>query len=168
MKKPYVNPASWIVAIALCGFYFSAAQAGIITGTVVGIADGDTLTVLNHDQREIKIRLAEIDAPEKRQAFGTRSKQSLSDLCFGKQAQVVSKVKDRYKRTVAHVKCSGVDANTEQVKRGMAWVYPRYAKDPDLYVMQEDAKLARRGLWIDYSPIPPWEFRKLKRHASHQ
>ena len=112
----------------------------------MGIADGDTLTVLTHDQQEVKIRLAEIDAPEKHQAFGTRSKQSLSDLCFGKQAEVNPKVKDRYKRTVARVKCSGVDVNTEQLNRGMAWVYPRYAKDHNLYIIQREAKADQRGL----------------------
>jgi endonuclease YncB( thermonuclease family) len=166
MKAPYLNPTLSLAAIALLA-NICTAQAGTIIGTVVGIADGDTLTVLTHDKQDVKIRLAEIDAPEKRQAFGARSKQSLSDLCFGKQAEVISKVKDRYQRTVAHVKCSGVDVNAEQVNRGMAWVYPRYAKDPSLYVMQDNAKLARIGLWIDSSPIPPWEFRKLKRHPSH-
>ena len=135
MKIPYLNPALRLAAIALL-VNISTAQAGIIIGTVVGIADGDTLTVLNHGKQQIKIRLAEIDAPEKRQAFGTRSKQSLSDLCFGKQAEVMSQVKDRYRRTVAHVKCAGVDANTEQVKRGMTWAYTRYVKDHNLHVLQ--------------------------------
>jgi len=135
-------------------------------GRVVGIADGDTLTVLNSENREVKIRLGEIDAPEAHQAFGSRSKQSLAALCFGKQAELLTQVKDRYKRTVARVKCSGVDANAEQVNRGMAWVYPKYAKDQNLYVLQDEAKLARRGLWIDVGPTPPWEFLKLKRHAS--
>jgi endonuclease YncB( thermonuclease family) len=122
--------------------------------------------VLNHNQQEVKIRLAEIDAPEKRQAFGIRSKQSLSNLCFGKQAEITPQVKDRYRRTVAHVKCSGVDANTEQVKRGMAWAYTRYVKDPHLYVLQREAKVAKRGLWTDASPMPPWEFRKQgKKHV---
>ena len=144
---PYLNPALSFAAIALLAC-ISTAQAGIIVGTVVGIADGDTFTVLNHDKQEVKIRLAEIDAPEKRQAFGTRSKQSLSDLCFGKQAEITPQVKDRYRRTVAHVKCSGVDANTEQVKRGMAWAYTSYVKDPHLFVLQREAKGAKRGLCV--------------------
>lgn len=95
--------------------------------TVIGISDGDTLTVLDEDKQQVKIRLAEIDAPEKKQPFGTKSKQSLSDLCFGKQAEIIPQVKDRYKRTVARVRCAGVDANAEQVNRGMAWVYRQYA-----------------------------------------
>lgn len=157
---PYCNPALRCAAIALCGLYFSLAQAEPFTGTVIGIADGDTLTVLTNYQQEVKIRLAEIDAPEKGQAFGTRSKQSLSDLCFGKHAEVIPPVKDRYKRTVARIKCSGVDANSEQVKLGMAWVYPRYAKDHNLYIIQRDAKANQRGLCADSSPTPAWEFRK--------
>ena len=69
---------------------------------------------------------------------------------------------------LAKVKCAGVDANAEQVKRGMAWVYRQYARDQNLYILEHDAKAERRGLWIDISPTPPWEFRKLKRHASTQ
>ena len=160
MNMPYGNPVLRFAAIVLCSFYCCTAQAETFVGTVVGIADGDTLTVLNNEKQEVKIRLAEIDAPEKRQAFGTRSKQSLSDLCFGKQAEIITQVKDRYKRTIARVKCSGVDANTEQVKRGMAWVYPRYAKDHNLHIVQAEAKIAKLGLWADSPPTAPWEFRK--------
>ena len=95
--------------------------------TVIGISDGDTLTVLDESKWQVKIRLAEIDAPEKQQPFGTRSKQSLSELCFGKKAEIKPRVKDRYGRTVARVTCDGIDANAEQVNRGMAWVYRKYA-----------------------------------------
>jgi len=126
----------------------------------VGIADGDTLTVLTASKQQHKIRLAEIDAPEKSQPFGTTSKQSLSDLCFGKEAEVRPHAIDRYKRTVARVTCAGIDANAEQVNRGMAWVYRRYAKDHDLYVLEHGAKVGKRGLWADSSPTPPWQWRK--------
>jgi micrococcal nuclease len=101
--------------------------------------------VLTNEKQEVKIRLAEIDAPERHQPYGEHAKQSLSDLCFGKQVEVQPRVKDQYKRTVAHIKCAGVDANTEQVRRGMAWVYRRYARDHNLYVIQHDAKSAKRG-----------------------
>lgn len=90
------------------------------TGKVIAITDGDTITVLR-DKAQVKIRLVEIDAPEKGQAFGNRSKQSLSDLCFDKTAKLDDKGKDRYGRTLARVYCDGIDANTEQVRRGMAW-----------------------------------------------
>ncbi len=134
--------------------------------TVIGISDGDTLTVLNENKQQVKIRLAEIDAPEKGQPFSTQSKQSLSDLCFGKQAKITSRVKDRYGRTVAHVSCDGVDANSEQVSRGMAWVYRKYAKDHNLYIYEQEAKRFKRGLWADKSPTPPWKWRKAARYAA--
>lgn len=157
---PHFNPALKFTLIAICSLYLSAAQAATFSGKVVGIADGDTLTVLTASKQQHKIRLAEIDAPEKHQAFGTKSKQSLSDLCFGKEAEVSPHVKDRYQRIVARVKCAGVDVNAEQVNRGMAWVYRRYAKDHDLYVLEHGAKVEKRGLWADSSPTPPWQWRK--------
>ncbi len=129
------------------------------TGKVVAVADGDTLTVLL-DRDRIKVRLVEIDAPEKAQAFGKRAKQSLSDLCFNKAATLTAKGKDRYGRTLARVDCAGVDANAEQVRRGMAWVYRKYApKDSPLYAIEDEAMSARRGLWADPEPMPPWEWR---------
>lgn len=135
--------------------------AAVILAMVVGISDGDTMTVLS-DHQELKIRLAEIDAPEKRQAFGQRSKQSLADLCFNKEAEVTPQAKDRYGRTVARVKCAGTDANAEQVRRGLAWVYDRYATDHSLYSLQTEAQAAHRGLWADPAPIPPWQWRHQK------
>lgn len=131
--------------------------------TVIGISDGDTLTVLTHDKQQVKIRLAEIDAPERKQPFGTRSKQSLSDLCFGKQAEVTPQAKDRYRRLVARVKCDGIDANAEQVSTGMAWVYRDYATDYSLYILQFTAMMEKRGLWSEPGAVPPWEFRRTKR-----
>jgi len=122
--------------VAVFGFYLSDAQAEPFVGKVVGIADGDTLTVLTASKQQHKIRLAEIDAPEKNQPFGSKSKQSLSDLWFGKEAEAIPRAVDRYKRTVARVRCAGVDANLEQVNCGMAWVYRKYAKDDDLYVLE--------------------------------
>lgn len=131
----------------------------LLVAIVVSISDGDTLTIL-HDQQQVRIRLAEIDAPEKNQPFGMRSKQSLSDLCFRKQAEVIPNAnKDRYGRTVARVRCDGVDANAEQVRLGMAWVYTKYSHDPALPPLEQEAKAARRGLWADHSPAPPWEWR---------
>lgn len=126
---------------------------------VIGISDGDTLTVLR-EHEQIKIRLAEIDAPEKAQPFGTKSKQALSALCFGKQAEIIPQTKDRYGRTVARVKCDGHDASEQQVRDGMAWVFDRYVTDRSLYQLQEEARSSARGLWADKYPIPPWDWRK--------
>ena len=134
--------------------------AALIVGLVVAIADGDTLTVLDEDFQQVKVRLAEIDAPEKKQPFGSRSRQSLGELCHEKRAEVQVTDVDRYRRIVGRVICAGVDANAAQVRRGMAWVYDRYAKDKSLYRLQDEARSAGRGLWADLQPVAPWEWRK--------
>lgn len=155
LKK--IGAALFIATVALS---CSAYQA-----RVIGITDGDTLKVL-HDHRTVRIRLAEIDAPEKRQPFGTRSKQSLSALCYGVTADVEPLNLDRYGRTVAHVECRGVDASTQQVRTGMAWVYDRYVTHGALYLLQSNARADRVGIWADAHPIPPWKWRH-SRHARH-
>ena len=127
---------------------------------IVGVSDGDTITALCQSNERLKVRLAEIDAPEKEQPFGQRSKQSLSGLCFGREAVIENRGHDRYGRTIGRVSCDGIDANAEQVRRGLAWVYDRYATDPDLYPLQDAARAERRGLWADRAPTPPWEWRK--------
>lgn len=139
-----------------------------ISGQVVKIADGDTLTIVNAERRQIRVRLAEIDAPESHQPFGARSKQSLSELCFGKVAEIKDNGRDRYGRTIGNIRCGGIDVNAEQVRRGMAWVYDRYVKDRSLYTLQMEARAAHRGLWNDPNPIPPWEWRRAnKRKKDH-
>lgn len=134
--------------------------AAILIGLVVAIADGDTLTVLNDDKQQIRVRLAEIDAPERRQPFGTRSRQSLAEMCHEVRARVIVLDIDRYGRTIGRVQCDGVDANAEQVRRGMAWVYDRYVTDRSLYALQDAARSERKGLWRDSDPIPPWQWRR--------
>jgi len=135
----------------------------LFVALVIAISDGDTLTVL-HDQQQVKIRLAEIDAPEKKQPFGTRSRQALAELCFKEQATIRPTARDRYGRTVAKVECKGQDANAEQVRAGMAWVYRQYTpKGSPLYAIEAEAQGARRGLWADPAPVPPWEWRRAKR-----
>jgi micrococcal nuclease len=132
-------------------------------GQVIGVSDGDTLTVLV-DKKPIKVRIAEIDAPESKQPFGTRSKQALSGICYRVVADVAEVARDRYGRTVARVNCSGRDVATEQVRGGMAWVYDRYSSPSSpLYPLQEEARAARRGLWADKDPVAPWNYRREKR-----
>ena len=138
----------------------------LITGLVVGVADGDTLTVLRDDHQQVKVRLADIDAPEKLQAFGNRSKQSLGALCHGKRAVVTAQANDRYGRTVGRVSCAGVDASEAQVRLGMAWVYEQYVKDRSLYKLQDDARAQGRGLWVDADPLAPWEWRRSRRKSA--
>lgn len=132
--------------------------APVIAGKVVAVIDGDTLEVMESG-KAIRVRLANIDAPEKSQPFGQASKQSLSDICFGRDAQLQSQSIDQYGRTVGIVKCNGVDANRAQVERGLAWVYTAYNRDPDLITLERKAKLASQGLWHDSNPIPPWDYR---------
>ncbi|MFZ6801956.1 thermonuclease family protein [Undibacterium sp. Di24W] len=126
---------------------------------VIGISDGDTMTLLV-DNKSLKIRLANIDAPEKKQSFGQKSKESLSDICLGTDATYEAQTIDRYGRTVAVVTCNGIEANKEQVKRGFAWVYVKYNKDSTLPALENQARVSRFGLWVENISIPPWEFRK--------
>ncbi|MGY6217351.1 thermonuclease family protein [Methylolobus aquaticus] len=151
----------WTGAALLSGLLW--AQTGVATdwieGKVVGVADGDTLTVLDAGKRQHKIRLHQIDAPEKKQDYGMRSKQSLSDLAFGKTVRVEVVDIDRYRREVGKIWVGPLDANLEQVKRGMAWVYRKYAREQSYYAAEEAARKARIGLWAQPNPIPPWEFR---------
>ena len=134
------------------------------SGRVVGISDGDTLTLLVPDgssYKQVKIRLAEIDTPESKQPYGTRARQALSDLVFNKQARVVVETTDRYGRTVGRVYVDNVDVNAEMVKQGAAWVYRQYAKDQSLLALEQQAKAAKRGLWAlpEAQRMPPWEWR---------
>ena len=137
------------------------------TGEVVGVADGDTITVLRENE-QVKVRLAEIDAPEKAQPFGNKSKQALSALVNGKTVLVVEQGHDRYKRTIGRVYQGDVDVSAAQVKQGMAWVYRKYSKDVSLLPLEDEAKAQRLGLWADDEPVPPWEWRKSKKQLPSQ
>lgn len=142
-------------------FALALASSPVMAVEVIGIADGDTLTVLQNGQ-PARVRLANIDAPEKSQSFGARSKQSLSDMCYRQDATLEVASTDRYGRQVAVVSCAGVNANRAQVERGMAWVYPRYNRDDTLPALQSAAQAHRRGLWAQEGPVAPWEFRRSK------
>jgi endonuclease YncB( thermonuclease family) len=126
-------------------------------GKVVGISDGDTLTLLTPEKQQVKVRLAEIDTPESRQPYGTRAKQALSDLAYGKEARVVVQDTDKYGRTVGRMYIGSVDVNAELVRQGAAWVYRQYARDQSLYALENEAKAAKRGLWSlpEAERIPP-------------
>ena len=156
-----------IVTLALA--LACSVNAESITGRVVAVADGDTITVLDTDKVQHKIRLAGIDAPEKKQSFGNRSKESLSDMVFDKTVNVETEKRDRYGREIGKVLVNGRDVNLMQVERGMAWFYRQYQReqlpnDRTLYEAAEDAARAgKRGLWRDVNPTPPWDFRKTKR-----
>jgi len=141
-------------------------QAATLQGKVVNVADGDTLTVLDDQKTQHKIRLQGIDAPEKSQAFGQKSKQSLSHLVHSQIVTVEFQKKDKYGRTVGKVILNGTDVCLEQIKLGMAWHYKQYQseqpkEDRDTYAQAElTARTQAVGLWKDKSPTPPWEFRR--------
>ncbi len=171
MKNIHFNPALFLVATMLSVLFTAQVHAEILTGRVVGVADGDTVTVLEDASNiQFKIRLMGIDAPENKQAFGTKSKDYLSALVFNKQVTVEYSKKDKYGRTVGKITVDGVDANLEQVKAGMAWHYKQYQReqtvaDRDLYAQtEEDARTAKVGLWNDVDPMPPWDWRKTQKN----
>jgi endonuclease YncB( thermonuclease family) len=131
---------------------------------VVAISDGDTLKVRCGEPGAYElatVRLAEIDAPEKRQAFGAQSKDHLGALCFGEVATILPQTRDRYGRTVARVECRGQDASSEQVRVGLAWFFTRYGRDGRLRELEGLARGSKAGLWADAAPVPPWEWRRL-------
>jgi len=140
-----------------------------IEGNIVGVSDGDTVTLLDAQKKQWKVRLLGIDAPEKKMPFGQRSKQHLADLVFKKLVTVEYFKRDRYGRTIGKILVEGVDANLAQIRAGMAWHYKQYQRDQSfedrqLYSEAEDsARSSRRGLWVDATPTPPWDWRKQQR-----
>lgn len=151
------------------------AQAEIFSAKVIVVMDGDTVMVLR-DGQKIKIRLANIDAPEKDQPYGMQARQSLLELVGKRQIQVTTQAVDQYGRTVGLISLDRLNVNEEQVRRGMAWEYSHYHSDRAYIVLQSEAQQARRGLWQQTSPQPPWQWRKShapskpaysQRHQSH-
>lgn len=137
-----------------------------LTGEVTRIIDGDTVEVLVNE-KPLRVRLSDIDAPESKQPFGQRSRQSLASLVFNHQVVVVDKGIDRYNRTLGTIYTDGnFNVNAEQVRRGFAWAYRYYGKptNPDMVTLENESKKARKGLWADVNPVEPWKWRKLRAH----
>lgn len=153
----------WISLVA------SVQAAAPLSGRVVGVKDGDTLSLWNESQGELVIRLAAIDAPEighgrfkPGQPFGMRSKVQLSTLCFDRQATVDLEGGKTYGRLVGYVRCADKDVNLEMLKAGLAWVYPRFNKGAKRDQYEQAQALARSsgvGLWSDPTPVSPWTYR---------
>lgn len=151
----------------------NAALAKEFSAKVIAVFDGDTVLIKRAGSL-IKIRLAEIDAPEvdhtgmgvqppnpqNAQAFGDASRRSLSDMVLGQQVQVNSQTTDKYGRMVAHLGIDGLDVNAEQIRRGMAWEYSNFHSNKALIALQAEARQAQRGLWAQNNPLPPWTWRK--------
>lgn len=153
------------VSLAMLALALSAAIADELRGRVVGISDGDTLTLLTDQREQVRIRLSDIDTPERHQPYGTRARQVLSDLAFGQRARIEVRDIDRYGRTVGRVFVGAVDVSAELVKRGAAWVFRRYSNDPGLLRLEAEAQASRRGLWAlpEAERVPPWEWRAAAR-----
>jgi micrococcal nuclease len=144
--------------LSLCTSVFGQTFAG----RVVRVIDGDTISVLAA-RTEVRIRLAECDAPESSQPFGYRAKQFTSSLVFGRNVTVIVQGTDRYQRTIAHITTDqGLDLSTELIRAGFAWWYRQYSRNAELGVLEMEARAARRGLWADASPTPPWEWRRTR------
>jgi endonuclease YncB( thermonuclease family) len=163
--KISIHPAFFALLLFLYASLPGAAE--ILEGRVVGVHDGDTVTLLMAGNQQVKIRLAQIDAPESDgQAFGQQSKQSLSGMVFNKNIRVEKDTIDKYGRTVGTIFVDGLDANREQIKRGMAWAYRKYLHDQSLLQVEDEARRAKVGLWSDPNPMPPWEYRHGGKNSS--
>ncbi|MGV0960072.1 MAG: thermonuclease family protein [Limnohabitans sp.] len=166
MAKPS-RLAKLLVGVALTLSQW-VAHADVLLGHVVAVSDGDTITVLDDSQQRHVIRLMGIDAPEKAQAFGQKAKQSLSDLVNDRDVSVTWFKKDRYGRTVGQVYVGDTDVCLEQINRGFAWHYKEYEREQSVedrsrYAdAEEQARIARIGLWTDEHPIEPSKFRRIK------
>jgi len=158
----------WIGLVLLI-FLHLVSHADVLLGHVVGVSDGDTITVLDDTKQRHVIRLMGIDAPEKAQAFGQRAKQSLSDLVFDRDVSVTWFKQDRYGRTVGQVRLDDTDVCLEQIKRGLAWHYKQYEREQSVedrsrYAdAEKEARIARIGLWLDEQPTEPSKFRRKSR-----
>jgi len=135
-----------------------------ITGKVISITDGDTFKLLTKDSLQIKIRLANIDCPEKKQPFSTKAKQFVSEAIFNKTVLINVSKKDRYGRYISNVIYNdSLNLSYELVKNGLAWHYLKYSKDTILSALEANARLNRLGLWHDNNPIAPWDWRANRR-----
>lgn len=138
----------------------AAEQITPILGRVVGVHDGDTITVRTQTNQTIKVRLLGIDAPELGQPFGTKSKQALSGMVFGKDVLIGSTGEDRYGRVLGDIRAGQVWANLAMVNLGMAWHYVKYDKRPELSAAEFEARSNRRGLWAAPNAVAPWDWRR--------
>ena len=140
-----------------------------LDGTIVGVADGDTVTLLDANKTQHQIRLDGLDAPERSQPHGQHARQSLAALAHGRTARADCPKMDRYGRAVCRVTIDGVDVGLEQIRRGFAWHYVKYAREQraverESYSRAEsDARAANAGLWSSSDPTPPWDYRRAPR-----
>ena len=155
-----------LVTITFIVFILSPAQGYSFAARVIKVADGDTVTAVTEDNKTLKIRLFGIDAPEKDQAYGQKSKKTLSGMINRKEVDVEIVAGDKYGRSVGIIYLGNKTINEEMVKKGHAWVYRRYCAKSECRKwidLEEGARKDRKGLWNDSEPVPPWEFRHAKK-----
>ena len=152
----------WLTCVIVALFLPTLLYAGAWEGKVVGISDGDTIKVLQ-DGKQVIIRLASIDCPEKGQPYGQAARKFTASLVAGKVVKVWQTDTDRYGRIVGFVFADGIDVNKELLKAGMAWHYKQYSRDPELAKLEFQARAKKIGLWAEPDPVPPWEWRQQKR-----
>ena len=142
-------------------WFVGSARSGEFTGQVIGVLDSDTIEVLHNTHPE-RVRLSGIDCPEKGQAFGNNAKHAASALVFGKEVTLQTHGLDKYGRTLGDVfLLDGTNVNQELVKQGWCWWYRKYEPgDMVLEGFEKEAREAKKGLWVDTAPVPPWEWRK--------
>lgn len=153
----------WLLTVVSCAPAPSASQSAL-SGKVVSIADGDTITILTASKKQVKVRFWGIDAPERKQAYGTKARQFTSDLVLGKTVEIEKKDTDQYGRTVGVVFAKGRNVNLAILEAGMGWWYKQYAKKATEFENAErKARGKRMGLWGDKNPTAPWDYRKAGR-----
>jgi micrococcal nuclease len=155
--KPTVSLALCF-ALYLVSAAYCAGDRSRFSGVVVGISDGDTITVLTNEKQQIRVRLDGIDCPELHQAYGTKAKQYTSVLVYNKAVTILTHGKDRYGRTIGTVLFSNGNLNEELVKTGLAWAYAHYSTQ--FLPLEKSARAKKIGLWGDAHPTPPWDFRQ--------
>lgn len=150
----------WLTILLL--LLSTAVFAAELRGRVFSIADGYTFTLLTTEKQQVKIRLAEIDAPESGQPYGQKSKQALADLVFQKDVSVRVQTTDRYGRIVGRPYVGDLDVCAEMVRIGAAWAYRQYLRDEHLLAAEAEAKIEKRGLWglSEVQNVSPWEWRR--------
>jgi micrococcal nuclease len=149
-----------IISIFIC--FFGITQ---LSGKVISVADGDTFTILNNENKQVKIRLHGIDAPELKQDFGQVSKKFLSDQVFASIVWIKSNGQDKYGRTIGIIykipEMTGISINELSLQQGMSWHYKKYDQNKEWALLEEKARDEIKGLWLFDNPIPPWSWRKL-------
>ena len=153
---------------ASCHFRASrnAGNDDFISGKVVKVFDGDTYDLLLEDKTTVRVRMEGIDAPESGMPFSKKAKQYLGELCQGQTVTICTTELDQYGRTISFSYLEdGRELSREMLKAGFAWHFKRYNSDPELAALEEEARQAKRGLWKDKNPMPPWENRKLHRQG---